>query len=320
MGARSWPELPWTEWQPTVETVHRWLQIVGKVRLALMPPWNHWWQITLALTARGLTTGPMPYAARALQVDLDFLDHQLLATDSDGRVWAMALAPRSVADFYRELADGLRTIGIEVSTWPVPVEVEDATPFPADERHATYDPGHAEALWRGLLQADRVLKAHQTGFVGKASPVGLFWGSFDLATSRYSGRPAPRHPGGIANCPTWVMEEAYSREEAAAGWWPASEPPGPAFYAYTYPEPSGYRAAAVLPSAATYDPSLGEFILPYDAVRASPDPDATALAFFRSTYEAGADLGGWDRSALEPVEIPDRPPRRPWSLAPDVPP
>jgi Family of unknown function (DUF5996) len=208
----------------------------------------------------------------------------------------------------------LRGLGIEVRIWPRPVEVADAIPFEADEQHADYDPDHARTLWHGLLAADRVMKAFQTGFVGKASPVHLFWGSFDLAATRFSGRPAPLHPGGAPNCPDWVMQEAYSREESSIGWWPADESHGPVFYAYTYPEPAGYDVAALRPAGATYDPRFREYILPYDAVRTSADPDAAVLEFFQSAYETGADLGGWDRSALEPAAPPDRPPTRPWSV------
>ena len=310
----SWPELPWREWGPTVETLHLWLQIVGKVRLALAPPLNHWWHITLYVTSRGLTTSAIPYGPREFQVDLDFVDHRLLVTDSAGGAFAMPLAAQSVARFYREFMAGLRELGIEVSISTKPVEIADAIPFDADERHASYEPSHAQSLWRGFAQADRVLKAFQSGFVGKASPVHLFWGSFDLATSRYSGRAAPlQSADGLANTPDWVMEEAYSREESAMGWWPRSDAPGPSFYAYTYPEPSGYRSASIRPAEAFFDAGLGEFILPYDAVRVLPDADGAVLEFLESTYAAGADLAGWDRSMIEPAVRPDRPPRRAWS-------
>jgi hypothetical protein len=313
-GDEPWPELPWRDWAPTVATLHMWTQIVGKVRLALAPPLNHWWHVPLYVNARGLTTSPIPYEGRQFQVDFDFVDHGLIVSDTGGRVFTMPLEPRSVARFYREFMDGLRDAGIQVRISTRPVEVADAIPFELDEQHASYDPGHARGLWRGLLQADRVMKAFQTGFVGKASPVHFFWGSFDHAATRFSGRPAPRHPGGAPNCPTWVMEEAYSREESSMGWWPSSETLGPAFYAYTYPEPDGYRSVRVRPAEASFDDELGEFILPYDAVRRAADPDATAQAFFQSTYEAGADLGGWDRRALEAAERPERPPTRAWTV------
>ena len=209
---------------------------------------------------------------------------------------------------------GLRSRGIDVAISPHPVEVADAIPFDQDERHGSYDPRHAELLWRAMRQADRVFEGFQTGFVGKASPVHFFWGGFDLTTTRFSGRPAPRHPGGIPNCPDWVMEEAESHQNVTAGWWPLGETPGPAFFAYAYPQPAGFRHAAVRPAGAFFDDRFGEFLLPYDAVRSAADPDAAVLEFLQSTYEAGANLGGWDRPALEPAELPLRPPRRPWSL------
>jgi hypothetical protein len=312
-GSEPWPLLPWREWGETVSTLHMWTQVIGKVRMALAPPLNHWWHVPLYVTARGLTTSAIPYRRREFQVDFDFIDHRMLVTDCDGAFFSMPLQPMSVAAFYRAVMDGLRGLGIEVRIWTKPVEVIESIPFESDEKHASYDPDHAQLLWRGLLQADRAMKAFQTGFVGKASPVHLFWGSFDLATTRFSGRPAPRHPGGTPNCPDWVMEEAYSREESSAGWWPQVEPPGPAFYAYTYPEPEGYRSAPVHPPAAYFDERLRLFMLPYDAVRSSPDPDAAVQEFLQSTYQAGAELGGWDRRNLEPAVPPDRPPRRPWS-------
>ena len=309
----AWPELPWTEWAPTITTLHMWLQIVGKVRMALAPPLNHWWHVPLYVSSRGLTTSPIPYGRRHFQLDFDFLDHRLDVTDDGGRSFSMPLEAKSVARFYREFMDGLRSLGIDVRIYAKPVEVANAIPFESDEQHATYDPNQARLVWRGLLLADRVMKDFQTGFVGKASPVHLFWGSFDLAASRYSGRPAPLHPGGAPNCPTWVMEEAYSREETSMGWWPSTQPPGPVFYAYAYPEPEGFRSALVGPAGAYFDAQFGEFVLPYDVVRRAADPDAAAHEFFQSTYEAGASLGGWDRATLEPAVLPDRPPKRPWT-------
>jgi hypothetical protein len=310
----GWPELPWHDWQPTISTLHMWLQIVGKVRLALASPLNHWWHVALYVTARGLTTSPIPYGEREFQVDLDFVDHRLHVTDGDPSAFSMVLEPRSVARFYREFLAGLRSRGIDVAISPNPVEVADAVPFDQDDGHASYDQGHAESLWRALVQVDRVLKGFQTGFVGKASPVHLFWGGFDLTTTRFSGRPAPRHAGGVPNCPDWVMEEAESHQNVTAGWWPRSDAPGPAFYAYAYPEPKGFRTATVRPGEAFFDDGLGEFLLPYDTLRTAADPDAAVLQFLQSTYIAGADLGGWDRRALEPAELPGRPARRPWSL------
>jgi hypothetical protein len=311
----QWPELPWREWEPTRSTLHMWLQIVGKVRLALAPPLNHWWHIPLYVTSRGLTTSPVPYGGREFQVDLDFVEHRLHVTDGDPGSFTMSLEARSVARFYRDFLAGLRSRAIDVAISPHPVEVADAIPFDLDEGHDSYDPQHAQLLWRALVQVDRVLKVFQTGFVGKASPVHFFWGGFDLATTRFSGYPAPRHPGGIPNCPTWIMEEAESHQNVTVGWWPLSDPPGPAFYAYAYPEPDGFRTAIVRPEGASFDDRYGEFLLSYDTVRTAADPDAAVLQFLHSTYEVGADLGGWDRRALEPAELPDRPPRRPWSLA-----
>ncbi len=309
----GWPELPWTEWAPTISTLHMWTQIVGKVRMALAPPLNHWWHVPLYVSSRGLTTSAIPYGLRQFHVEFDFIEHLLQVADSEGASFTMALEPKSVARFYREFMDGLRGLGIDVRIWARPTEVRDAIPFESDELHATYDPRHAQLFWRGLLQADRVLKAFQSGFVGKVSPVHFFWGSFDLAAARFSGRPAPRHPGGTPNVAAWVDEEAYSREISSAGWWPRSKAPGPSFYAYTYPEPAGIRSAPIGPAEAFFDAGLGDFILPYDAVRGSSDPDAAVVEFLESTYAAGADLGGWDRPRLEPSERPERPPRRAWS-------
>jgi hypothetical protein len=316
----AWPELPWRSWEPTITTLHRWTQIVGKIRMALTPPLNHWWHVTLFVTARGLTTGAMPLPdGRSVQIDFDLVDHRLDIRASDARAAVIALEPRSVASFYAAVVDALRGLGSSVQIWSHPVETADTTPLDTDEIHGSYDTDHATAFARGLFTADRALQAFRSGFVGKASPVQFFWGSFDLAHARYSGRPAPRHPGGAPNCPTWVMEEAYSREEMAAGWWPASDPPGPAFYAYTYPEPAGFANAPVSPDATAYDRNLGEFILPWDAVRGLPDPDAAVASFLRSTYAAAADLGNWDRTRLEPAIRPTQPQREPWTLvSPDA--
>ena len=314
MTTEPWPELPWRDWAPTITTLQMWLQVVGKVRMALAAPLNHWWHTTLYVTARGLTTSPIPYEWRQFQVDFDFIDHRLSVSATNGRTFAMTLEPRSVAAFYREFMAGLRGLGIEVHIWTTPVEFPDPIPFELDELHASYDPAHAQLFWRALLQADRLLKEFQTGFVGKVSPVHLFWGAPDLATSRYSGRPAPLHPGGVPNITDWVNQEAFSREEFATGWWASTDPPGPAFYSYTYPEPDGIRTADIRPAEAFWDERISEFALSYDAVRAAPDPDAAVLEFFQSTYEAGANLVGWDRASLEPSERPSRPPKRPWSI------
>jgi Family of unknown function (DUF5996) len=271
--------------------------------MALAPPRDHWWHVPLYVTPRGLTTTAIPNGRRSFQVDFDFVDHRLQVIASDPASFTMVLEPKSVARFYREFMDGLRSLGINARISTKPVEVADAIRFEADEQHASYEPRHAELFWRGLLQADRVMKAFQSGFVGKASPVQFFWGSFDLAAARYNSRPAPRHPGRVPHGHASVIEE-----ESCIGWWPQSVAPGPTFYAYTYPEPDGFRSARVRPAAAYFDAGLGEFVLPYDAVREAPDPDAAALEFFQSTYVAGADLAGWDRLGLEPVQRAERPP------------
>ncbi|HET7636990.1 MAG TPA: DUF5996 family protein [Candidatus Limnocylindria bacterium] len=311
--AEAWPELPWREWAPTISTLQLWTQVVGKLRLALTPPVAHWWQVPLYLTARGLTTSAIPYGHRRFQVDFDFVDHRLDVTDDRPGSFSMALALISVARFHRELMAALAERGFEVRISRRPVEVAEAIPFAEDEVHASYDAEHAHRFWRGLIEADRVFRVFRSRFVGKASPVQFFWGSFDLSATRYSGRAAPAHPGGAPNCPDWVMVEAESRENAAAGWWPLSEEPGPAFYAYAYPAPDGYRDARVGPAGARFDERRGEFLLPYDTVRTSADPDAAVLEFLQTTYEAAATLGGWDRAMLEATGAPQTPPHRPWS-------
>ena len=312
--ATAWPALPADEWQPTISTLHMWLQIVGKVRLALAPPLNHWWHVPLYVTPRGLTTSAIPYQSRAFQIDVDFVDHCLIVTDGSATPFSMTLEPRSVAQFYRDFMSGLGSRGIAVSIWPHPVEIVEAIPFEEDEQHASYDPTHAELLWQALVQAERVFQAFRTGFIGKASPVHFFWGGFDLATTRFSGRTAPRHGGGIPNCADWVMQEAESHENYCVGLWPLSGSAGPAFYAYAYPEPPGFRTAKVGPADAYYDEGQGEFLLSYEAVRTSSDPDAALREFLQSAYVASADLAGWDRRALEPVEQPQRHPTRAWSI------
>ena len=298
----AWPQLPLSEWADTYATLHRWAQLIGKTRLALAPMQNHWWQVTLYLTARGLGTSPIPYHERSFEIELDFLDHRLLMRTSDAAVQSIPLAPRSVADFYREYRGMLAALGVEARIWPVPVEIADATPFAADRVHASYDADAAQRCWRILAHTDRVLKQFRGRFLGKSSPSHFWWGSFDLSCTRFSGRRAPPHPGGIPNCPDYVTLEAYSHECISAGWWPGS--PGgplaePAFYAYAYPEPAGFSEARVRPAAASYHPVMREWILPYDAVRVARDPEGALLEFLQSTYEAGAERAGWDRVQLE---------------------
>ncbi len=296
----SWPPLPLAEWQDTYATLHMWTQIVGKVRLAQAPMLNHWWQVPLYVTTRGLTTSPIPYGDVSFEIGFDFLDHQLRVQTSDGSMHALALAPRSVADFYREFMAALRALGLVVKIWTMPVEVPDPIPFEQDEQHHTYVPEQAQRFWRMLKQADRVLQQFRCGFLGKCSPVHFFWGSFDLAVTRFSGRAAPPHPGGIPHMADWVTRLAYSHEVSSCGFWPGGGPvPEPVFYAYAYPEPEGFRHHPVRPQAAYYHNDMHEFLLPYEAVRWVANPEAVLLEFAQSTYEAAAEHGGWDRRILE---------------------
>lgn len=296
----SWPAIPYEEWRDTCATLHRWTQIVGKVRLKGSPWVNHSWHTTLYVTSRGLTTSPIPFGGRTVEIELDFTDHRLRFSSSDGSERSFPLEPRTVADFYREVLRGLSELGFEVKIHRKPNEIEDATPFDEDRAHGAYDPGSAHRFWLSLVQADRVFKKFRSRFLGKVSPVHFFWGSFDLAVTRFSGRPAPVHPGGIPNLPDWVTREAYSHEVSSCGFWPGNDKfPRPAFYSYAYPEPDGFGKQAVKPEAAFYSEDWREFFLPYDAVHDTPDPDATLLEFLETTYAAAANRGGWDREALE---------------------
>ncbi len=293
-----WPDLPLEAWQETYATLRLWTQVVGKIKLALAPMRNHWWQIAFHVTARGLTTSLIPYGERTFQIDFDFLDHELRIETGEGRNAILPLVPRSVADFYREVMARLRSLGIEVEIWTTPVEMDERIPFEQDTRHGAYDPEYAQRFWRILVQTQRVIDAFNSPFMGKISPVNFFWGSFDLSFSRFSGRTAPKHPGS-PNVARYVMVEAYSREEATFGFWPGLGVGKPMFYAYAYPEPAGFAAAAVWPPAAYYDRDFKEFFLPYDAVKNAPSPDAALKAFLQSAYDAAADLGRWDRATLE---------------------
>jgi hypothetical protein len=297
----AWPELPpLSDWEDTCATVHLWTQVVGKVRLEAGPDLAHWWGVTLYVTPRGLTTGPMPSAEGTFQIDFDFIAHALHVITSDGRSRSFDLEPMSVAEFYRRTMDAFDALGLDVSIWPVPVELPEVTPFAEDEQHASYDADAVQAFWRALVAADRVFTAFRARFLGKSSPSHFFWGAFDLAVTRFSGRPAPKHPGGYPNVADWVMHEAYSHEVASAGFWPGTGGLGEAaFYAYAYPMPDGFADADVEPEAAYFFDDLGEFVLPYEAVRTAPDPDAALMQFLESTYAASADLAGWDRAALE---------------------
>jgi len=298
-GPDAWPGLPLNKWRDTYATLHMWTQIVGKIRLALTPMINHWWHTTLYVTTRGLTTSPMPYGTRAVQIDFDFLDHKLRIETSDGDRRTVPLAPLSVAEFYEDTMAALRSLGIPITIWTTPVEVEDRTPFEQDRHHAAYDPEYAEQLRRILVQTDRVLKQFRSPFIGKVSPVHFFWGAFDMAVTRFSGRTAPIHPG-APNVARFVAVEAYSHEVSSCGFWPGGGPiDRPVFYAYAYPEPEGFGGYPVQPKEAFYSKEMREFLLPYDAVRTATSPDQMLQAFLQSTYDAAANLGKWDRAALE---------------------
>jgi hypothetical protein len=295
-----WPELPYEPWKETAATLHMWTQIVGKIRMAATPWANHSWNVTLYVTPRGLTTSPLPYGERTFQIDFDFIKHELLISTCDDEERTIALRPQSTADFHAAVVDGLRDLHLDLKFHGRPNEVEDAIPFAEDRKHASYDADAVHRFWRALLQVDRVFKRFRARFIGKASPSHFFWGSFDLAVTRFSGRTAPNHPGGYPNMPLDVMQEAYSHEVSSAGFWPGGAPmPFPIFYSYAYPTPDGFGEADVEPQAATWNAELGEFVLPYEDVRRSTDPEETLLQFLQSTYEAAARCGGWDMKALE---------------------
>jgi hypothetical protein len=296
----DWPTLPLASWIDTRDTLHMWLQIVGKVRLRSAPFLNHSWNTTLYVTARGLTTSPMPHGGRIFQIDLDFIDHRLQIAVSDGRTRSFALVPQSVAAFYDRLMGELERLDLPVRISPAPNEVADPIPFERDETHRAYDPDAVHRFWRILVQSDRVMQVFRGRFIGKASRPHFFWGAMDLAVTRFSGRTAPPHPGGIPHLPDRVAREAYSHEVSSCGFWPGTPPIDyPAFYAYAYPEPPGFGAASPGATEAFYSTDFREFILPYDAVRRVPSPDEALLSFLQSTYAAVADLGRWDRAALE---------------------
>jgi hypothetical protein len=298
-AADLWPELDYPQWRDTALTLQLWTQVVGKVRLALTPWLNHSWQVPLYVSARGLTTSAIPADKEIVELEFDFHAHQLLLRTSRGEEARIDLPGLSVADFYRETLDALGRMGIAVTINELPNEMPNPRRFSEDRATATYDAAAAQRFWRALIQADRLFKLFRSGFLGKASPTHFFWGSFDLAVTRFSGRKAPPHPGGVPHLPDAVAREAYSHEVSSAGFWPGSDVvPRAAFYSYAYPEPPGYRTQRVTPGAA-FDPKLGEFILPYDTVRAAGDPDALLLDFLQTSYEAAADCGHWDRAALE---------------------
>jgi len=308
MGSRpDWPELPYEGWRDTLATLHLWTQIVGKVRLGLAPWVNHGWQVTLYVTASGLGTSPMPFDGESLELDFDFIHQRLVGRTSRGEAHAFRLEPQTVAEFYHRVEGLLASLRVAVAIHDLPSEWPNPVPFSQDRAHATYDPAAAQRFWRALVQADRVFKRFRSGFLGKASPVHFFWGAFDLAATRFSGRPAPPHPGGFPGLPDDVTREAYSHEVSSAGFWPGSAAyPRAAFYSYAYPEPPGFRDEPV-PPGAHYEAALGEFILPYEEVRAARDPEARLLDFLQQTYAAAAETGRWDREALEcPLGLPGR--------------
>jgi len=297
----AWPVLAYADWQDTCNTLHLWTQIVGKVKLALAPLSNHWWGIVLFVTARGLTTGAMPYRDRVLQIDFDFCAHELILRTSDAREQRIALVPMATADFYAAVMTRLSALDVDVRIRTMPVEIEGAIPFEQDRVHASYDGAAAQTFWRQLVQADRVFNIFRARFLGKVSPVHFFWGSFDLAVTRFSGRAAPPlKSNNSPNVAAWVMNEAYSHECSSVGFWPGNGGYGrAAFYAYAYPEPDGFGAQNVAPQGAAYNADVGQFLLDYDAVRTAVSPDDALLDFMQSTYEAAANRGGWDRKDLE---------------------
>jgi hypothetical protein len=298
VSAGTWPALPLVGWKDTRDTLHMWTQIVGKIRLGLMPMMNHWWQAPLYVSSQGLTTALMPYGDRGLEMEFDFLRHILEIRTTEGASRDVRLEPRSVADFYAETMARMAELDMPVKIHPRPIEVEVAIPFVDDHQHHSYDAEYAHRFWQSLVHANRLFTEFGSGWVGKASPINFWWGGFDLAGDRFSGRKAPVHPGGIPNCPDYVQWEAFSHEVCAYGYWPDGGDEG-AFYAYVYPAPAGYTDWPVEPGPAYYDPNWGDFLLPYQAVRTADDPDAMVKTFLRSTYEAAAELGAWDRRALE---------------------
>ncbi len=300
-STQRWPALPYAVWKETRDTLHLWVQVVGKIRLALTPWVNHSWNVALYVTARGLTTSPIPYGDDTFQIDFDFIEHVLWVRTSSGHYRQVILSPMPVAEFYTALMTALSELGISVRVTTMPCEIVDAIPFDQDHAHIAYDRVYANRFWRVLISTQQVLAHFRTGFLGKVSPVHFFWGSFDLAVTRFSGRRAPRHPGGVPYLSDAVVQEAYSHEVSSAGFWPGGggSVDYAAFYSYAYPAPEGFAEAPVKPTEAFFSKELGEFILPYDAMRTVPDPDGTLMDFLQSTYAAAADLAKWDREALE---------------------
>jgi hypothetical protein len=308
--SNGWPDLSAYDLKPTTDALHLWSQIAGKIRLMMTPWMNHSWHVPLYISARGFTTGLIPAGKRAFEIEFNLLGDTLTIQDTEGRQRHVALRPRSVASFYADTMQAMSELGLEVHLEVMPCEIPDAVPFPQDHLQRAYDPAAARAYWRALVQTERVLQLFRSCFLGKCSPIHLFWGSFDLAVTRFSGRAAPRHPGGAPHLPDSVAREAYSQEVSSAGFWPGGGPvTTPSFYSYAYPVPAGFADAHVEPAQARFDAGMGEFLLPYDAVRLSADPDAALLSFLKTTYEAAANLGQWERERLEgPVGALGRPP------------
>lgn len=301
--ANPWPSLSLDAWQETYTTLHMWSQIIGKIRLVQTPWINHSWHVPLYLTARGLTTATVPYGNLIFQIDFDFIDHQLHIATSNGQTKSLQLQPQSVADFYQAVMAALVALDIPVQINTLPNEVTEPIPFDQDETHSTYDAEYANRFWRVLLQSDRVFREFRSHFCGKVSPVHFFWGSFDLAVTRFSGQSAPEHPGGVPNLPDDVAKEAYSQEVSSAGFWPGAGLGYPAYYSYAYPTPDGFKDARVKPEAAFFHEKMGEFILPYDAVREAEQPDQVLLAFLQSTYDAAASAADWDQAGLKQTQF-----------------
>jgi len=301
--SNPWPDLPFAEWQDTAVTLHMWNQNIGKVRLTLSPWTNQSWHVTLYVTSRGLTTSPIPHGTRTFEINFDFIDHQLRIDTSDGERRLIELKPRSVADFYRSVMKSLDELHLSVTIHKLPNEIENPVPFDEDEEHRAYDREYANRFWRVLVQSDRVFKEFRSRFCGKCSPVHFFWGSFDLAVTRFSGRPAPPHPGGVPHLPDAITREAYSQEVSSLGFWPGNTAAAmPIYYSYAYPEPAGFAEVKVQPAAAFYEPKFREFMLPYDLVRSAENPDQVLLDFAQSTYDAASTLAKWDREALQEVK------------------
>ena len=304
-SAATWPALPFADWRDTAVTLHMWTQIIGKIRMTQSPWLNHSWHVTLYVTPRGMTTGPIPHGERTFSIDFDFIAHQLRIHTCDGGDETIPLVPQDTADFYHAVMSALVDLGYPVAINATPNEVAEAIPFPEDRVHKSYDGDAANRFWRVLFQADRVFKQFRADFSGKSSPVHFFWGSFDLAVTRFSGREAPDHPGGLPNMPLWVAQEAYSHEVSSAGFWPGGDAfPEPIFYSYAYPTPQGFGEASVAPEGAYWLDAMGEFVLPLDVVRSSDNPDEILLEFLRSTFDAAATLGDWDLSEYRRRHFP----------------